>query len=268
VAFFSAGWTSRHIVVSNRAKAGADVVKDSECSGVSGYVQLRLGFGWRKLRWDCLPGNQPGELLTCHLRKRIEVAHLRPDILIGAVKPEALSCASVNAQRSTNGIAVPAGLQVVLLGEDLDPFSLPALLEGNAEPLGQIADINPQVVGWQWFNSEDPKMAATTAVLKRRIYTVVSQLGTNPGKVRKRIRVIRIYGQPLRALTHRVNGIQRDGDFAFQVATDRVWSKAEALTGFPVLGTVIIMTATSSGRPVRLDSVGTTIYQQMEVGRH
>ena len=110
MSILGAGWAAGHFVVSNRAKAGADVVKDSECSGVSRYVQLRLGFGWRKLRWDCLPGDQPGELLTCHLRKRVEVAHLRPDILIGTVKPEALSCTPVNTQRSTNGIAVAARL--------------------------------------------------------------------------------------------------------------------------------------------------------------
>jgi hypothetical protein len=35
---FGAGWAAGDIVVSNRAKAGADVVKDSESSGVSGYV--------------------------------------------------------------------------------------------------------------------------------------------------------------------------------------------------------------------------------------
>jgi len=84
---------------------------------------------WEELRWDGLPGNQSGKLLTCHLRKRVEVAHLRPDILIGTVKPEALSCASVNAQRSTNGIAVPAGLQRIMLGEDLDSFPLFAFLD-------------------------------------------------------------------------------------------------------------------------------------------
>jgi hypothetical protein len=46
VAFLSAGWTPRHIVVSNRAKAGVDVVKDSESvpCRVSRYVQLRFRF--------------------------------------------------------------------------------------------------------------------------------------------------------------------------------------------------------------------------------
>jgi hypothetical protein len=94
------------------AELGVDVIEDPEFgyARVSPYLQFSLRLWWSELRWDGLPGNQSGKLLTCHLRKRVEVAHLRPDILIGAVKPEALSCASVNAQRSTNGIAVPAGL--------------------------------------------------------------------------------------------------------------------------------------------------------------
>jgi len=132
MSILGAGWAAGHFVVSNRAKAGADVVKDSECTGVSCYVQLRLGFGWRKLRWDCLPGDQPGELLTCHLRKRIEVRHLRAKLLVSITKPEAFARTSVNAQRSTNGVAVPARLQCLVFGEDLDPFPLPAVLDRNA----------------------------------------------------------------------------------------------------------------------------------------
>jgi hypothetical protein len=100
---------------------------------MSPHLRFSLRLWWSELRWDGLPGNQSGKLVTGHLRKRVEVADLRPDILIGAVKPEALSCASVNAQRSTNGIAVPAGLQFIMLGEDLDPFSLPASLDGDTQ---------------------------------------------------------------------------------------------------------------------------------------
>jgi hypothetical protein len=132
VAFFGAGWTPRHIVVSNRAKAGADVVKDSESSGVSGYVQLRLGFGWRKLMWHCLSCHQSGQTFTRQLEEGVEVTHLGLDILCGALKPKALMCATVNPQGSTDRIAVPAGLQHIVLGEDLDPFPLPAVLDRNA----------------------------------------------------------------------------------------------------------------------------------------
>ena len=175
VAFFSAGWTSRHIVVSDRAKAGADVVKDSECSGMSRSVQLILGFGWRKLRWHCLPGDQPGELLPRHHRKRIEVFHLRPDTLIGAVKPEALACSPVNTQRSTDGIAIPAGLQGIVLGEDFNPF-LPAPLDRYTQPQGKPANVDPAVPGWERLRDEYPKMSATTAILKSRLHPILPEV--------------------------------------------------------------------------------------------
>jgi hypothetical protein len=62
------------------------------------------------LPWDGLPGNQADKLVTGHLGKRIQVAHLPLKVFTGTVKPEALSCTPVNAQRSTDGIAVPAWL--------------------------------------------------------------------------------------------------------------------------------------------------------------
>jgi hypothetical protein len=63
-------------------------------------------------------------MFTRQLGEGVEVTHLGLDTLRGAVKPEALGCAPVNAQRSTDGIAVPAGLQRIVLGEDLDSFPL------------------------------------------------------------------------------------------------------------------------------------------------
>jgi hypothetical protein len=59
---------------------------------------------------DGLPGNQSRKLVTGHLGKRIQVAHLLLKVFIGAIKPEALSSSPVNAQRSPDGIAEPAGL--------------------------------------------------------------------------------------------------------------------------------------------------------------
>jgi hypothetical protein len=60
--------------------------------------------------WDGLPGNQSRKVLTGHFGNRIQVAHLFLNILTGTVKPEALGGTPVNTQRSTDGIAVPAGL--------------------------------------------------------------------------------------------------------------------------------------------------------------
>jgi hypothetical protein len=101
-----------------------DVVEDAEFGPSRGspYHWFSLRPWWQELRWDGLPGNQSGKLVTGHLGKRIQVAHLLLKVLVGTIKPEALSCTPVNAQRSTDGIAVPARSQEILLGEDFDAF--------------------------------------------------------------------------------------------------------------------------------------------------
>jgi hypothetical protein len=85
------------------------------------------------LRWDGITRNQSGKLVTGHLGERIQVAHLLLNIFIGTVKPIALSCTPVNAQRPTDGIAVAAGLQLIVLGEDFNTF-LPAPLDRDTQP--------------------------------------------------------------------------------------------------------------------------------------
>jgi hypothetical protein len=133
---------------------------------MSCYVQLRCGFWGRKLRWHRLPGNQSGKLVTCHLGKRIQVAHLLLKIFIGTVKPEALSCAPVNAQRPTDSIAVPARLQGIVLGEDLDSFPLPASLDRDTQTQGKAANVDPAIPRWERLTHEYPEMSAPMTFLK------------------------------------------------------------------------------------------------------
>jgi hypothetical protein len=99
VPLFRAGWAPGDIVVPHCAKLGVDVIEDPEVwpSRVSPHFRFSLWLWWLELRWGGLPGNQSGELVTGHLGKQVEVAHLLLEIFIGAVKPEALSCAPVNA---------------------------------------------------------------------------------------------------------------------------------------------------------------------------
>jgi len=98
--------------VPHGAELGADVVEDAEFWPTRGsnYQRFRLWLWWSEISWEGLPGNQSGKLLTGHLGKRIEILHLLLKVFIGTVKPEPLTCAPVNTQRSTDGIAVPAGL--------------------------------------------------------------------------------------------------------------------------------------------------------------
>jgi hypothetical protein len=130
MSLLGAGWAAGHVVVPHGAEPGANVIEDPEfwptCR--SPYHRFSLRPWWQDLRWGGLLGNQSRKLVTSHLGKRIQVAHLVLKVLIGTVKPIALHCTPVNAQRSTNGIAVPAGLQLIVLGKDFNAF-LPAPLD-------------------------------------------------------------------------------------------------------------------------------------------
>jgi len=125
-----------------------NVIEDAEFwpTHMSPRLRYSLRLCWSELRWDNLPCNQSGKLSACHLGKRIQVAHLLLKILIGAIKPEALGCATVNTQRSTDGIAVPTGLQRIVLGEYLDSFP-PASLDGDTQPQSKTANVNAAVTG-------------------------------------------------------------------------------------------------------------------------
>jgi hypothetical protein len=83
-------------------------------------------------------------LLARHLGKRIQIAHLVLKVFTGTLKPEALSCAPVNAQRPTDGIAVPAGLNCIVLGENFDSFSPPSL-NRDTQPQRKTANVDSAI---------------------------------------------------------------------------------------------------------------------------
>jgi len=94
------------------------------------------------------------------------VAHLLLKIFIGTVKPKALTCAPVNTQRPTDGIAVPAGLQRIVLGEDLDSFPLPTSPDRDTQAQGKAANVDPAVLRWERIRQEYPEMSAPMTFLK------------------------------------------------------------------------------------------------------
>jgi hypothetical protein len=97
--------------------------------------------------------------------KRIQIAHLLLKISLGTVKPEALTCAPVNTQRPTDGIAVPAGLQRIVLGEDLGPF-LPANFDWDTQPQGKTANVGAAVPRWERLREEYPEMSSPMTFLQ------------------------------------------------------------------------------------------------------
>ena len=189
-------------------------------------------------------------------------------IFIGAVKPEALSCAPVNAQRPTDGIAVPAGLQRIVLGKDLDSFPPPASLDRDTQPQGKTANVDPAVPRWERLREEYPEMPAPMAILKSRLHPILPEVEAELEEIRKRILIVRVDGHPLRALGGGVDRVEADGDFALEVAADCVRCQAEPLAGFLVLGTIVIMPGTFRVRPVGLEGVGPPVDEEAKVIRH
>ena len=112
-------------------------------------------------------------------------------------------------------------------------------------------------------------MPTPTTVLQRRLYAVPPQVKAKLQEVRKGIWVVRVDCHPLRALGCGVDGVEADGDFAFEVAADCLQRQAEPLAGFLVLGTVIIMMAGASWvRLVGLNGVSSAVDKHVEIIRH
>ena len=127
----------------------------------------------------------------------------------------------MNTQRSTDGIAVPAGLQHIVLGENLNSFP-PASLDWDTQPQGKTANVDAAVACWERLRQKYPEMSAPTAILKGRLHPILREVAAKLQEVRERIRIIRVDGHPLRALGGRVDGVETDGDSAFEMTADRV----------------------------------------------
>jgi hypothetical protein len=206
-------------------------------------------------------------LVAGHLGKQIQVAYLLLKVFTGTVKPEALTCTPVNAQWSTDGITIPAGPQSIVLGEDFDAF-LPTPLDRDTQPQGKTASVDAAIPRWKRLRQEYPEMPAPMAVLKCRLHSVLPEVEAELEEVCERILIICVDGHPLRALCCRIDGVKADGDFAFEVTADCVQRQAEALTGFRVLGAVVVMTVTFRTGPVGLEGVSAPVYEEVEVIHH
>jgi hypothetical protein len=270
VPLFGAGWAAGDIVVPHCAELGVDVIKDPKFwpTHVSPGLWFSLRLWWSELRWDGLPGNQPSKLVTGHLGKRIQVAHLLLKIFISTVKPEALSCAPVNTQRPTDGIAVPAGLQHIVLGEDLDSFPLLASLDWYSQPQSKVANVDAAVARWERLCHEYPEMPSPMTLLNCRLHPILPEAEAELEEICERILIVRVYGHPLGALGGGIDRVEADSDFALEVAADCVQRQAEPQAGSLVFGTVVVMPGAFRVRPVGLEGVSTPVYEEVEVIRH
>src|ERR1700731_862584 len=80
---------------------------------------------------------QNSELLLGQLRHALEESQLIVEIVIGAVEPEPSTDRAVNSQRSTDGIAEVAILELIMLREYLDSLGRPHSFYRDTELLCQ-----------------------------------------------------------------------------------------------------------------------------------
>ena len=100
----------------------------------------------------------------------------------------------MNAQQSTDGIAVPAGLQRIV---GKPTFRLPPLT--GIPTAGKVANVDAAVPRWERLE-EYPEMSATMAVLKSRLHPILPEVEAELEEVRERIFIVRVDGHPLRVL--------------------------------------------------------------------
>jgi hypothetical protein len=155
-----------------------------------------------------------------------------------------------------------------VLGEDLDSFPPLASLDRDTQLQGKAANVDATIPRWERLSQEYPEMPAPTTILKSRPHSVLPEVEAKLEEIRKRILIVCVDGYPLRALGCGIDGIETDGDFACEMATDRVEGQAQSLAGSSVLGTVVIMPGALWAGLVGLESVSPAIHEEVKVVRY
>src|ERR1022692_4719110 len=119
---------------------------------------------------------QNSESLLGQLRHALEECHLIVEIVIGAVEPEPGADRAVNSQRSTDGIAEVAILQLIMLREYLDSLGRPRSFYRDTEFLGQAEDQQPALSGQKGLLAKYPKVGAAAALFQCRFHLLLLQL--------------------------------------------------------------------------------------------
>lgn len=104
-------------------------------------------------------------------------------------------------------------------------------------------------------------------VLKSGLHPILPEVEAEREKIGDRILVVRVDGHPLRAMGGGVDGVEADGDSAFEVATDCVGRQTEPLAGFLVLGPVVVMLPALRVRPIGLEGVRPPVDEETKVIR-
>src|SRR6266478_6586595 len=99
---------------------------------------------------------ESSELLLGQLRHALEECQLIVKIVIRAVEPEPGADGAVNSQRSTDGIAEVAILQLIMLREYLDSLGRSGSFYRDTEFLSQAGYQQPALSSQKWLLSKYP----------------------------------------------------------------------------------------------------------------
>src|ERR1019366_3534462 len=123
--------------------------------------------------WPFLSGNEPPQFFLGDFSQAVEVCDLVLQRVIGAVKPKSAVGATVNSQRTTNGVAKLSGADSVVLREHLDAVCQALAFYRHSQPQSKTMDVGSALLGQQRCCEEDPKMPTALAHLQRRLQPVL-----------------------------------------------------------------------------------------------
>src|SRR6266436_9574947 len=197
---------------------------------------LLLSFAWLSQLLE-----QDSKLLLGQLRHALEECQLIVEVVIGTVEPEPSADRAVNSQRSTDGIAEVAILQLVMFREYLDSLGRPRSFYRDTQFLSQAGDQQPALTGQERLLSKYPKVGAAPTLFQCRLHLLLLQFPLQFTKVLQRVLIIPVHRNPLAPLRRRAHRIHADRQITFQMSSDRLSRQTGRLAVFSGLGPEIVI---------------------------
>ena len=226
-------------------------------------VEVTLAETRREIRlWPFLAGDEPPQFFLGDFSQTVEVCDLVLQRVIGAVKPESAVGASVDSQRTANGVAKLSGSDGVVLRKHLDALGQARALHRHSQPQSKIMDVDSALLGQQGRCQEDPKMPTALAHLQRRLHLVLCQVVLQLEQVLHGVLVVGVDGNPFTALGRGVDGIQADRDLAFQVLADGFLGQHQGYVCSFLAWPEVVVPPCFRVRPHGLHRVGAAVHEQ------
>src|SRR5271166_594957 len=106
---------------------------------------MRRGIRLRLL----LAGDEPPQFFLSDLSQTVQVSDLVLQRVVGAIKPKSAVGASVDSQRTTNGVAELTSADGIVLGKHLDAVRQSRALHWHSQSKSKIMDVDSALLGQQ-----------------------------------------------------------------------------------------------------------------------